>query len=464
MNIPTLPAAVRLRPYATEARALASLAAPILTALLAQQALAFVDTVMAGRVSATDLAGVAVGGSLWIPLLLFLYGVLLAITPLVAQLHGAGRTFETGPLARRGMLVALPLVVIAMLLLHQTDGVFARMGVDPAVATIASGYLRAIAWGLPAVALFFVLRNLSEGLGLARPSMLIGLASLPVNIGANYLFVYGKLGFPALGGIGCGWGTAVTLWFMCGCMLLTIQRVGHYTVTHVFDFAQPRGVEGATQILRLGLPIGAALLVESSIFALIALFLAPLGALAVASHQITLNYSSLIFMIPLSLSQAMTIRVGHALGQRRRDLARLVSHSGLLLAALIALVTASCTLLFAEQIAKLYTEDPRLIATAVGLLYLNALYQFSDALQVGAAASLRGYKDTRVPMLLVIIAYWVISFPLGYSLALTDFWGPPMGARGFWISLLIGLSCSALLLGGRLYRVERQGDHPSAPS
>ncbi len=212
--------------------------------------------------------------------------------------------------------------------------------------------------------------------------------------------------------------------------------------------------EGATQILRLGLPIGASLLVESSIFALIALFLAPLGAVAVAAHQITLNYSSLIFMIPLSLSSAMTIRVGHAVGRGRFDRARLVSHTGLTLTSLIALGTAVCTLLLAGPIAGLYTHDPQLILSVVGLLTLNAIYQLPDALQVGAAASLRGYKDTRVPLLLVVIAYWVISLPLGYTLALTDLWGAPMGARGFWISLIIGLSIAALLLGSRLRRVE----------
>lgn len=455
MKIPCFnPKLLRLRQ--AEGRALLTLAAPIFTSLFAQQALAFVDTVMAGRVSAVDLAGVAVGSSLWIPLLLFLYGVLLAVTPLVAQLYGAGRTAECGPLARRALWVALPLVLVSILLLRQADGVFVLMGVETAIATIAVDYLKALTWGLPAIGIFYVLRNLSEGLGLARPSMLIGLASLPVNIFFNYLFIYGKLGFPALGGVGCGWGTTVTLWFMCGCMLLTIRRVSAYTPTHFFDLSRKRGAEGATQVLRLGLPIGATLLVESSIFALIALFLAPLGAVAVAAHQITLNYSSLIFMIPLSLSSAMTIRVGQAVGRGRLDRARLVSHTGLTLTSLIALFTATFTLFLAGPIAGLYTRDPQLILSVVGLLTLNALYQLPDALQVGAAASLRGYKDTRVPLLLVIVAYWVISLPLGYTLALTNLWGPALGARGFWISLIIGLSVAALLLGFRLLRVERQ--------
>lgn len=438
-----------------EVHSLLVLALPIFASLFAQQSLAFVDTVMAGRVSAVDLAGVAVGSSLWIPLLLFLYGVLLAVTPLVAQLYGAGRTAECGPLARRALWVALPLVLVSIILLRQAEWVFAVMGVEGPIAVIAVDYLKAMTWGLPAVACFFVLRNLSEGLGLARPSMLIGLASLPVNILANYIFIYGKLGFTAMGGVGCGWGSAVTLWFMCGCMLITIRRVGAYKSTHFFDLTWKRGAEGATQILRLGLPIGASLLVESSIFALIALFLAPLGAVAVAAHQITLNYSSLIFMIPLSLSSAMTIRVGHAVGSRRLDLARRVSHTGLWLTSFIALLTAALTLILAEPIAGLYTRDPQLITTVVGLLTLNALYQLPDALQVGSAASLRGYKDTRIPLLLVVIAYWVIALPLGYTLALTNLWGEPMGARGFWISLIIGLTIAAILLGRRLLKVER---------
>lgn len=444
----------RRRLLCAEGRALLALAAPIFASLFAQQALAFVDTVMAGRVGAVDLAGVAVGASLWIPLLLFLYGVLLAVTPMVAQLHGAGRTAESGPLARRALLVAIPLVLVATLLLREAGRVFALMGVEEPIASIAVDYLKALTWGLPAAGGFYVLRNLSEGLGLARPSMLLGLASLPVNIVFNYLFIYGKGGFPALGGVGCGWGTTVTLWFMCGSMLLIIRRGDVYRQTRFFDLSQKRSGEGARQIIRLGLPIGASLLVESSIFALIALFLAPLGAVAVAAHQITLNYSALIFMIPLSISSAMTIRVGHAVGRHRLDRARLVSRTGLGLTAMIALGTAVCTLLFAVPIAGLYTHDPQLVASVVGLLFLNALYQLPDALQVGAAASLRGHKDTRIPLLLVVVAYWVISLPLGYSLALTDFWGAPMGARGFWTSLIFGLSVAAILLGTRLYQVE----------
>ncbi len=440
----------------TEARLLIPLAAPILTAQLAQQSLAFTDTVMAGRVSATDLAGVAVGGSIWGPLFLFLYGVLLAVTPMVAQLHGAGKTAETGPLARRGIMVSFPLVLIAILLLSNASFIFSRMGVDPQVAAISTDYLKAISWGVPAVAIFFLLRNLSEGLGLVRPSMLIGLASIPVNVAGNYVFIYGKLGFPAMGGVGCGWASALSLWFMCGCMLLTIWRIRRYSMTHFFDFAKKCGSDGAAQFLRLGLPIGFSLLVEASIFALIALFLSPLGALTVASHQITLNYSSMIFMIPLSISSAITIRVGHAIGKQRFDRARLVSKAGLLLNSSVALVTAMLTMVFARNIAEIYTRDPQVIAIAVGLLYLNALYQLSDAFQVGAAAALRGYKDTRVPLLMVIVAYWVIGLPLGYSLALTDFWGAPLGAKGFWISLIIGLSVAAVLLGIRLLKVGRR--------
>jgi MATE family multidrug resistance protein len=439
-----------------EARQLILLAAPILVAQLAQQTLAFVDTVMAGRVSAIDLAGVAVGGSIWGPIFLFLYGVLLAITPIVAQLHGAGKTAETGPLARKGILVALPLVFIAILLLRNAGIIFLWMDVDPQVATISTAYLKAISWGIPALALFFLLRNLSEGMGLVRPSMLIGLASIPVNIAGNYVFIYGKLGFPAMGGIGCGWASALSLWFMCSCMLLTIWRVRRYDKTHFFDLNKSCGTEGAPQVLRLGLPIGLSLLVEASIFALIALFLSPLGALTVASHQITLNYSSMIFMIPLSLASAITIRVGHALGQQRLDRARLSSRTGLLLNSSIAIVTATLTLTFAEQIASIYTQNPQVIMIAVGLLHLNALYQVSDAFQIGASAALRGYKDSRVPLLMVIVSYWVIGLPLGYSLALTNFWGAPLGAKGFWISLIIGLSVAALLLGIRLYRVSRK--------
>lgn len=441
-----------------EGRNLLRLAGPILTAHLAQQALAFTDTVMAGRVGSADLAGVAVGASLWIPISLFLYGVLLAVTPMVAQLHGAGRTEEVGPLTRRGIWLALPMVLMAIFCLRHADGVFVLMDVVPQVASIAGRYLRAIVWGLPAAAVFFLLRNLSEGMGLVRPSMLIGLASLPVNVVSNYIFIYGKLGFPALGGVGCGYASAVTLWFMCACMFGTVVRGRLYKDTHFFDLRRSCGKEGAGQILRLGFPIGCSLLVESSVFALIALFLAPLGAIVVASHQITLNYSATVFMIPLSISSAITIRIGHAIGADSPASARLTARTGLWINMIVAAVTAICTVFFAERIAGLYTGDAKVIALALNLFYFNALYQVSDAYQVGAVAALRGYKDTRIPLLLILVAFWGIALPLGYSLSLTGMWGRPMGATGFWLSLVVGLSLAAFLLGGRLRSVQKRVD------
>jgi len=259
-----------------------------------------------------------------------------------------------------------------------------------------------------------------------------------------------------MGGVGCGWASALSLWFMCACMLLTIWRMRRYSMTHFFCLTTKCVSEGAVQLLRLGLPIGFSLLVEASIFALIALFLSPLGALVVAAHQITLNYSSLIFMIPMSISSAITIRVGHAIGRKRYDRARLVSKAGLGLNTSIAVVTATLTLLAAPLIANIYTHDPEVIGIAVSLLYLNALYQIPDAFQVGVAAALRGYKDTRIPLIMIVIAYWVIGLPLGYSLSLTNLLGAPIGARGFWTSLIVGLSVAALLLGLRLRRVSRK--------
>jgi len=243
-------------------------------------------------------------------------------------------------------------------------------------------------------------------------------------------------------------------------MLLTVWRIRRYRKTHFFDFAKGHGSEGAGHIIRLGLPIGFSLLVEASAFALIALFLSPLGGRVVAAHQITLNYSSLIFILPLSIAIAITIRVGHAVGRKRYDRARLVSNAGLLLNLFIALATVAVTLTCARQIAGIYTRDGEVIFIALGLLNLNALYQLPDAFQVGAAAALRGYKDTRIPLGLIVIAYWVIGLPLGYSLAMTDFWGRPMGAKGFWISLIAGLSAAAVLLGGRLFLVGRRHLRP----
>lgn len=452
-STPPFPARARI---VTELRALIALVLPIIAAQLAHTLLGFVDTAMAGRVSAEALAAVALGNSFWIPTLLFLTGVMMIVTSKVAAANGAGRISETGALVRQGAWLGLIIGCGCMVFLNLMRPVLGWMQVDPALVPVTLNYLLAISLGFPAVGVMLALRGLSDGLSRTKPAMLIGFIGLAINVPANYVLVYGKLGFPAMGAVGCGVATAIVMWAMLGCLLVYLRRSPLYRQCGLFDrFDWPKArTQG--ELIGLGFPIGMALFAETSMFAVIALLIGSLGAIVVAAHQVTLNFTSLAFMVPFSLGLAITVRVGHNLGRGGARDAMLATKVGLVLALLFAAIAAAIMFTLARQIPLIYTQDPQVLALASSLFALAALYQFSDAVQVACAGALRGFQDTRLPMLLTMIAYWLIGLPTGYVLGLTDWLGPARGPAGFWIGLIVGLSSAALFLGLRLLTVSRK--------
>ncbi|VXB96823.1 Multidrug resistance protein PmpM [Pseudomonas sp. 8AS] len=451
MSALTRPARIR-----AELRALLALATPIIIAQLAHTAMGFVDTVMAGRVSPRDLAAVALGNSLWVPVFLLMTGILLATTPKVAQRFGSGQHQEIGPLVRQALWLALAVGGGAAALLWNAEPVLHLMKVDPSLVEPAMGYLRGVACGFPAVALYHVLRCYSDGLGHTRPSMMLGIGGLLLNIPLNYVLIYGKLGLPALGGVGCGWATGIVMWSMLLGMLWWVSWAPYYRPSQLFArFDWPQW-QVLRRLLAIGVPIGVAVFAEASIFSVIALLIGGLGATVVAGHQIALNFSSLVFMIPYSLGMAATVRVGQSLGREQPREARFAAGVGMATALAYACLSASLMLLWRSEIAQIYTAAPEVIAVASSLIVYSALFQFSDAIQVTAAGALRGYQDTRATMLYTLFAYWGIGLPVGYGLGLADWFGEPSGPRGLWQGLVVGLTCAAVLLGIRLARSARR--------
>jgi len=447
----------------SEVRKTLELATPIMIGQIAQTANGFVDTVMAGRVSAVDMAAVAIGASIWVPIFLCIAGILLATTPIVAQLFGASKFDKIGPTVQQSLWLALPLGIFGFIAIRLAERALHFMGVEPELIPITTGYLDGLSWGIPPIALYVVLRSYSEGMSLAKPVMFINIAGLLVNIPVNYVLIFGKLGFPALGGVGCGWATAFVMWFMLGMALILCLKGKKYQRYRLFKtFNKPKS-DQIFRVLKLGLPIGLSIFFEVSIFAVIAMMLGSLGAEIVAGHQIAMNFASLIFMIPLSLGIALTIRVGHQAGTADRSRLRLTCISGMVVVALIAVTSSTLMLLFEGYIVIIYTNNPRVADLALILINYAALFQLSDGLQVGANGALRGLKDTKIPMLITMFAYWVIALPLGYSLGMTHLWGDPMGARGFWIGLLVGLTVAAIFLNLRLWSkirpISKQGSH-----
>jgi len=435
-----------------EFKILMRLSLPLILAQLAQSSMGFVDTLMAGRVGAPDLAAVAVGSSIWFPIFILLLGILNALTPSVSHAYGQKDNATIRALIPQGIYLGITLGLGAAFLLRSCTPLLVMLKVENSIVPLIMAYLKAVSWGFPAIGICFALRYCIEGLSITRPSMLISFVGLLVNIVVNYVLVFGKLGFPALGGVGCGIATAATMWVMMGGMLMVFWRGRLFRYLQLLSFrARPNG-EILTYLLRLGIPIGVGMFIECSIFGVIALLLSRFGAQTVAAHQIAISFTGMVFMIPLSIATAISVRVSYNHGRNHPRHTKRSVKVGLATTTGIALL--SCTLIVAgaRPLTTIYTPDPELAGAAAVLLLLAALFQIPDALQVSCAGALRGFKDTRTPMFLQVISYWGIGLPCGCFLGLYL----EMAARGFWIGLICGLSAAALLLGVRLHKIVRK--------
>lgn len=441
-----------LKRLSLEGKVLAKLCLPIVVIQLLQMGVVVLDTVMAGRYSAIDLAGVAIGGAIWIPTFLFLVGTLSSLTPTIAQLHGAKRLGPIGLYVYQGIWLSLLLAVPVMIAAQFTGPLLRIFAVDEHILPIAEQYLAIVVLGLPAVLAFNTFRFFSEGLSLTRPAAYASLIGLLVNFPLNYVMIFGKWGFPELGGIGCAWASVISYWAMLIFMLTWVALRKEYRVYHIFQKIIGLKRKETTELLKIGLPIGGAHFIEASFFCVIAILLSSLGPTVVASHQIALNVSALVYMIPLSISMALTIRVGFLVGAKQGHEARFMAFLGLSFAVLFSLFNAVLLYAFRFPLAELYNSSADVIELTASLLTFAAIFQLSDGLQVSAAGALRGYKDTRMPMLIMMVSFWVISLPIGYMLSLTDIFGPPRYARGFWLGLVIGLGITSILLIYRLHQ------------
>jgi len=438
-----------------EIGATASMAAPLILAQLLQVGMGFVDTVMAGRVSALDLAAVALGSNLWVLIFLGCVGLLQAMSPTIAQLCGGNRHEAVPAAFHQGLWIALGLCLLSFFLTRWIGGLLPLFGVEGEVVTLTRDYLDLVSWGMPGICLYLAGRYLHEGFGHTRPLLVVQLLLLPLNIFGNWVFMFGKFGFPAMGALGAAVSTAIGLWLGAAMMLYNCQRSRTIGPLQVFARISPPDWLAIWRLLRLGAPIAASILMETSLFSAVALLMAHFGPVAVAAHQVAINYAGLMFMIPLGFGLASTVRVGHAVGADDLPLARRRGWIGIGLGAAAMLASALLMLAAPELIAAIYTDDPAVIELAVTLLFVAALFQLSDGLQIAAAGALRGLKDTTVPMLVSLLAYWIIGLPAAWLIGLH--WGG--GPSGLWVGLIIGLSIAAVLLNWRFHRMTLAPPH-----
>lgn len=437
-----------------EARKMLAIGGPVIVAQLLQMSMNFVDTVMAGNLSADALAAVAVGGAVFMPLVMLVAGILMALTPIVAQLLGGRNFSEIGANARQGLwlsqLLALPLFFV----LRNLGIVMVWLEVTPSIIPVALAYLNAISWGVFPLTAYMALRFFNEGLSVTRPGMYFAAIGVGVNIGANYVLMYGKLGLPALGAEGCGYASALVALIMCLCMIVFTGRHEPYRRFEIFSAFRLPEWDHLREVLRIGVPIGLSSTMEVTMFAVVSLLMGSLSAIAVAGHQIAINFSAMTFMVPFGLSTAITTRVGQAIGQRNMGEARGRGLTGILLATAFMSCTALLMVSIPDLITSIYTQNEAVRQVAVSLLYMAAIFQISDGLQVSGYGALRGLKDTKIPMYVNLVAYWIIGLPLGYWLGI----GLQMGPQGLWIGLIAGLSVAAILHNVRFWWKTGPGD------
>lgn len=405
-----------------------------------------VDTIMAGQVSPTDLAALSIATGVWNPAMLALQGILLALTGIIAQFSGANDKAGISHYFQQGLYLAGVLSVFGLSIAYFADVIILKLDTSPAIANMAYDYIHFVKWGIIGFLVFSVYRNITEGMGMTKPAFYISLIGLAVNIPANYIFIYGKLGMPALGGAGCGIATALVFSAMAIAQVIYCQLSKKVDAkTLLANFKAPQ-LNTMWTITKIGIPISLATFFEVTLFACIPLFIAHLGAVSVAGHQIAASVTTLLFMMPLSLSIAISIRIGNLYGQHHFEQLKKAISTSYILAMIIAALLAAITFFGRDIISQLYTDDAQVIALATSIMILACIYQLPDALQVAANGILRGLKHTAPISYITFISYWLIGFSLGFVLARTDLIVPAMGPHGFWVGIIVGLSVAAILL------------------
>ncbi|OIJ15724.1 MATE family efflux transporter [Anaerobacillus arseniciselenatis] len=426
---------------------------PILVTQIALYSMNLFDTMMSGNVSSNDLAGVAIGSSLWVPIFTGISGILMAITPIVAQHLGANNKKEVPYAVVQGIYLSIALAIIVIILgFLFLNPILSLMNLDPVVEKIAREYLIALAIGVIPLFAYTVLRSFMDALGHTRVTMIITLLSLPINIFFNYILIFGKLGFPQLGGVGAGYASTIT--YICITLMAVyfIHRVTPFAEYQVFLNWFKVSFQSWKEILKIGVPSGLAIFCETSIFAAVTLLMAKFSTITIAAHQAALNFASLLYMMPLSISIALTITVGFEVGAKRFKDARSYSYLGISSGLILGVLASVILFVFNKQVGMLYTTEPEVLDLIQQFLIYAIFFQLSDAIGAPIQGALRGYKDVNVTFLLAVVSFWVIGLPLGYVLAKFTEFGP----FGYWLGLIIGLASGAVFLFLRLRVIQKR--------
>ena len=441
---------------AFELKVFISLAIPIYFSQLATHATGVIAAMMTGNYSTVDQAAVATGNMLFWPVFFGLGGSLFIVTAYVAQYYGAKKHDQIGPLLKQAFWLCIPLIILVSLYLAFADNLLNFFKTPMEVQKITKNYLLGLMVGTPALFLFQPLKSFSEGITRPLPITIINLGMVTLSAFLNYVLIFGKFGFPELGGTGCGISFAVSAWSALIALTIYIYFSKPYKKANLFKNYHGPDMNKIKEIFKLGFPIGACIFVEFGLFSGSGLLLSNLGENTIASHAIAMQVTTVTFMLPLSIGLAAAVRSGNLLGAGEFIRARFSSFFAIIIAVTLACFNFILLYNFGTLFASYFNTDPAVITLSGSLIFIAAFMQISDGISFTGQGALRGYKDTLAPLYIMIIAFWCFGLPIGYILGLTDILLPSQGAKGMWIGFCFGVLLASLLVFLRLDKTTKR--------
>lgn len=428
--------------------AILALAAPIILSQLAQIATGVVDLIMAGRLGPTVQGAVSTGGAIWTPTMIFLLGLLYALTHGIGALRGQGREQEIGSLAAIGCIVGLlGGSVLGLFIYFGVGPLFNIIGVAPDLVEGAVSYARLVAFGFPGLGLFLALRFLLEASNGPVVVTITILCSVATKIGLNRLLVFGDLGMTPMGVAGFGLSTAIVFWGMALMLAGIVFLVPRFrAIWHGRVSAAGISLARIFAFIRQGIPIGLNFLSDYLVMAVVALFIASIGAVAISSHQVVFNIVSVFLMITTGISMAGAILVSKVAGGKSEKSLKSMAGSALGVSIIVAIVISLALAVYGGRIIAIYSPEPEVQAAARGLLNIAAALFTIDVVAISLGFILRGVGKPGIPFIAMLVSHWAISIPLGYILAETTLLGSKLGVPGWWYGLLGGLTVAAVAM------------------
>ena len=433
-----------------EAYSFFKLAAPMFLTQLALQLIQVNSVIQSGNYSTDVQAGIMLAGNLWFPIMVGIGGILFFVTPMVAQLFGAKKIGEIGPLVRQAIWLSIPIVLFGMFVLSQASWILTIAKVNPEIIKYSEEYLSFFIFALPAILLSQPLRSLCEGITRPLPITMLNILMLCIAIIGNYTFIYGNFGFPEMGARGAGLSAVIGTWTSFIILIFYLKFNKAYQSTNLFSNFDFPNLSKLKEILKGGLPVGLGNFVELSMFSGTGIILGRYGSEVIAANGVALTIGGLFFMVPLAIGNAAAVRVGNNVGANKFVGAKYSSYFALRLATICAVITSLSILINAEFLATILNSNPEVVSIAVTLLFFAAFFQIADGLAMGGIGALRGYKDTFGPMKILAFSYWGVGMPVGIILSITDLVVDSMGAVGMWTGMCLGLLFAATLIVRRV--------------